>query len=187
MAFSLLFAAALSAATPATPPAASTPMPTGDALTAAIADSDARLFWAAFEGCTPPALTDLLTPDYRMLHDRGGLSAKDRADMVAGFERQCARRRPGGADEGYKNRRQIVPGSRIVRAMGDWGALEEGAHVFFEWTPRAPRWTLVGGAKYMNVWQWIPAEGRFRLDESLSYDHAPAAPYPPRGAEAATP
>ena len=30
-------------------------------------------------------------------------------------------------------------------------------------------------------------EGRFRLSESLSYDHAPAAPYPPRGAEAATP
>ena len=184
MSFALFLAAALAAPVS---PSAPAPMPTGDALTAAIAENDARLFWAAFEGCTPPALTDLLTPDYRMIHDRGGLSAKDRADMVAGFERQCARRRPGGADEGYQNRRQLVPGSRIVRPMGDWGALEEGAHVFFEWTPRAPRWTLVGGAKYMNVWQWIPAEGRFRLSESLSYDHAPAAPYPPRGAEAAPP
>jgi len=175
MSLTLFLAAALTAATPSAPAA----MPTGDALTRQIAENDARLFWAAFEGCDPAALPDLLAPEFRMIHDRGGLSAKDPADMVAGFEKQCARRRPGGEDEGYKNRRQIVPGSRIVRAMGDWGALEEGAHIFFEWNAKEARWAMVGGAKYMHLWKWIPAERRFRLSQSYSYDHAGAEPYPP--------
>lgn len=175
----LLAAAALTAAAPTAP---ATPMPKGDALTAEIAGNDARLFWAAFEGCDPKALPDLLTPEFRMLHDLGGLAAKDRADMVAGLEKSCASRRPGGAQAGYRNRRQIVPGSRLVRAMGDWGAIEEASHLFFEWNARADRWDMVGGAKYMHLWQWMPAEGRFRLAQSYSYDHAGAAPYPPPGA-----
>lgn len=176
MSFTLFLAAALAA------PAAPAPMPTGEAMTAQIADNDARLFWAAFEGCDPAALNDLLVPDYRMIHDKGGLALASRAAFVAGMEKQCAARRPGGDNAGYRNRRQIVPGSRIVRAMGDWGALEEASHLFFEWNAGAARWDLVGGARYMHVWQWMPAEGRFRLSESLSYDHAPAAPYPPPGA-----
>ncbi|WP_447760958.1 DUF4440 domain-containing protein [Sphingopyxis panaciterrae] len=188
MPLSLLLAAALTATTPAAAPATSAPatpapapMPTGEALTRQIAENDARLFWAAFEGCDPAALPDLLAPEFRMIHDRGGLSAKDAADMVAGLERQCARRRPGGEQAGYRNRRQIVPGSRIIRAMGDWGALEEASHIFFEWNPAAKRWDMVGGAKYMHLWQWIPAEHRFRLSQSYSYDHAGAEPYPPPG------
>lgn len=171
MALSLLLAAAALAA-----PA---PMPTGDTLAAKIADGDARLFWAAFEGCEPQALGDLLAPDYRMIHDKGGLTLTSRAAFVERMEEQCAARAPGGANAGYKNRRQLVPGSRTVRAMGDWGALEEASHIFFEWNAQAARWDMVGGARYMHVRQWMPAEGRFRLSESLSYDHAGAAPYPP--------
>lgn len=180
MSFALFLAAALSApaAAPAPQPAA---MPTGEALAAQIADNDARLFWAVFEGCDAAALPDLLTPDYRMLHDKDGLAIPDRASFVAGVEKRCAERAPGGADAGYRNRRQIVPGSRTVRALGSWGALEEASHIFFEWNAKAARWDMVGGARYMHVWQWMPAEGRFRLSESLSYDHGAAAPYPPAG------
>lgn len=174
MSLSLLLAAALAAAAPS-----SAPMPTGEALTAAIADRDARLFWAVFEGCDAKALPDLLTPDYRMLHDKEGLAIPDRATFVAGLEKRCAERAPGGADAGYKNRRMLVPGSRTVRTLGTWGALEEGAHIFFEWNAKASRWDMVGGARYVHVWQWMPAEGRFRLSESLSYDHGAADAYPP--------
>jgi hypothetical protein len=181
MPLSLLFAAALATATPAAP-AAPAAMPTGEALTAEIVDNDARLMWAVFEGCQPQALTGLLLPDFRMLHDKGGLALADRAAFVASLEKQCAARRPGGEQAGYKNRRQIVPGSRIVRAIGDWGALEEASHVFFEWNAKANRWDMVGGARYMHLWQWIPAEGRFRLSQSYSYDHAGAEPYPPSAA-----
>ncbi|MGN6288418.1 MAG: DUF4440 domain-containing protein [Sphingopyxis terrae] len=189
MSLSLFLAAALAPAPqaqPAPPPAAAAQpalMPTGTALDAAIAANDARLFWAVFEGCDPAALPDLLTPDYRMLHDKGGLAIADRADFVASMEKNCAARAPGGAQAGYRNRRLLVPGSRVIRALGDWGALEEAAHVFFEWNAKDARWDLVGGARYMHVWQWMPAEARFRLSESLSYDHGAAAPYPPPPAD----
>ena len=175
MPLTLLLAAALAA------PAL---MPSGDALTAQIADEDAQLFWAVFEGCQPQALNDLLLPEYRMVHDKDGLAIPDRAIFVAGMEKQCAARQPGGANAGYKNRRMLVPGSRSVRPMGDWGALKEASHIFFEWNAKAARWDMVGGARYMHVWQWMPNEGRFRLSESLSYDHGAAAPYPPPAASA---
>ncbi|MEQ8309815.1 MAG: DUF4440 domain-containing protein [Sphingopyxis sp.] len=174
----LLLAAALGAA----PPATGTPMPTGEALTARIEASDARLFWAAFEGCDAKALPDLLAPDFRMIHDKDGLTLPSRDAMVAGVTKNCANRQPGGVHSGYRNRRLLVPGSHRVRAMGDWGALEEGAHVFFEWNARDARWDMVGGAHYMHLWQWMPAEARFRLSQSYSYDHAGAAPYPPASA-----
>ena len=171
----LLLAAALST----TPPVAATAMPTGEALTAQIDASDARLFWAVFEGCDARALPDLLAPDFRMVHDKGGLAEPSRDAMIADVAKSCANRQPGGTQAGYKNRRLLVPGSHRVRAMGEWGALEEGAHVFFEWNARETRWDMVGGAHYMHLWQWMPAEARFRLSQSYSHDHDGAAPYPP--------
>ncbi|WP_422060104.1 DUF4440 domain-containing protein [Sphingopyxis sp.] len=174
MPFALLIAAALSAATPAAP------MPTGDTLATRIADQDARLFWAVFEGCDAKALPDLLAPEFRMIHDKGGLAEASPAAMVADVAKSCARRQAGGDMAGYRNRRLLVPGSRTIRAMGDWGALEEAAHVFFEWNAKEGRWDMVGGAHYMHLWQWMPAEGRFRLSQSYSYDHDGAAPYPPQ-------
>lgn len=179
-----LAAAALAAApAPAAAPLPA-PMPQGEELERQIADLDARLFWAGFEGCDPDAMAPLLAPDFRMYHDRIGVSATDAADMVAGFRRQCDARKPGGKDEGYRNRREIVPGSRVIRHMGEWGALEEASHLFFEWRGADKGWALVGGARYMNLWQWLPAERRFVLKQSYSYDHAPAAPYPPAFAAA---
>lgn len=176
MSFPLFFAAALAAASP---PPSPTPMPTGDALAAQVADRDAALFWAMFEGCNPAALPDLLAPDYRMLHDKDGLAIASRDAFVAAITRQCASRAPGGDNAGYRNRRLAIPGTRTVRAMGDWGALEDGAHAFFEWNAADARWDMVGGARYTHLWQWIPAEGRFRLSQSYSFDHGAAAPYPP--------
>lgn len=171
------------ALTAAAPPAdaAAARMPVGEALEARIAALDARLFWAFFEGCDPDGVAALLHPDYRMIHDQAGNPAASAAAMVAQARSECAKRAPGGANAGYANRRLLVPGSRRVRAMGEWGALEEGVHGFYE--KRAEGWELVGGARYMHLWQWMPGEGRFRLLESLSYDHDAAAPYPPEGSD----
>lgn len=171
----LIALAAQAAAVPAEP----APMPGEEETRRRIAERDAALFWAAFEGCDPPALEAILLPDFRMLHDLEGLAAASREDFVASFERQCAARAPGGENEGYRNRRLAVPGTRIVRPLGDWGALEEGAHAFYEWRGEERGWVMTGGARYMHSWQWMPEEGVFRLSESLSYDHGAAAPYPP--------
>lgn len=179
----LPLALALQSAAPAPAPAPA-PMPPLEEARRRIEARDARLFWAGFEGCDPAALEELLTPDFRMLHDRAGLAVSSRDHFVAMLTEQCAARAPGGENEGYRNRRLPVPGTRIVRLLGDWGVLEEGAHVFFEWGGEARGWVMVGGARYMHSWQWVPDEGVFRLSESLSYDHGAAAPYPPGAANA---
>jgi hypothetical protein len=166
----LVFLAAAQSAAPAA-------MPQGDDLVHRIEDADATLFWAAFEGCDPDALENIVGPEFRMLHDLGGLAVPSKKAMIDDARENCAARAPGGSNEGYKNRRQVVPGSRIVRAMSDWGALEEGAHVFFEWNRTDRNWEMVGGARYMHLWKWSPDEGAFHLSQSYSYDHG-AAQYP---------
>lgn len=117
---------------------------------ARIAAADARLFHAAFEGCNPQVLGEMLTGDFRMVHDNGGLAVKDRASFVAGMTQQCAERAAGGANEGYANRRRLVPGSRRLQPLGDWGALEEAHHTFHE-RQADGSWKLVGGARYVHV------------------------------------
>ena len=154
------------------------PMPDYKQARRAIAEADAQLFWAGFEGCDPAAMEPLLLPEFSMVHDQGGLVADSRAAFIANLAEQCAARAPGGKNAGYANRRLPVPGTRIVRPLGQWGMLEEGAHTFFERDDEGA-WQLTGGARYMHVWQWMPDEERFRLKSSISYDHGAAAPYPP--------
>ena len=168
------------------------PMPTGEEMTARIEANDAQLFWGFFEGCDPEAVAGLLHPDYRMVHDLVGLPHDSAEAMVQSAREQCERRAPGGDAEGYKNRRLLVPGSRTIKKLGDWGALEEGHHTFLELRqrpagtygpddPGGPTWVQTGGGRYLHVWQWMADEGRFRLLESLSLDHGPAPAYPPEG------
>ncbi|WP_114952336.1 DUF4440 domain-containing protein [Sphingosinicella terrae] len=163
MTIALLLAAAQAASLP--------PMPE---LERAIAAADARLFRAAFEDCAPAVLAEVLAPEFAMYHDRGGKVTGSRDAFVARVAEQCAARAPGGANAGYRNRRALVPGSRTIRPMGDWGALEEASHVFYEWDSggegESPQWQLVGGARYMHLWQWTAAGPR--LLTSYSYDHA---------------
>ena len=153
-------------------------MPEGEELSAVIADYDARLFWAAFEGCDVEALSSLLGDDFRMVHDLSGLAVPSRDAFIEGMSTMCASRLAGGDNEGYKNRRLATPGSRRVQALGNWGALEEGHHSFYELQSDGS-WKLTGGARYIHVWQWL--DDRFVLSESISVDHDAALPYPPSG------
>ena len=155
-------------------------IPSFDDTVARIAQNDARLFWGFFEGCKPDAVADLVHPDFRMLHDIAGLALASGEQMIEQSRERCASRAPGGANAGYKNRRLLVPGSRRVQMLGDWGALEEGSHTFHEWRGPDAGWVQTGGGRYIHSWQWMPVEGRYRLLESLSIDHGPAPEYPPQ-------
>jgi hypothetical protein len=165
MMMTVLLAAAAAAALPPTPE-----------LEHAIAAADARLFHPGFEGCAPETLAEVLAPNFAMYHDKNGKVAGSREAFVEIVAEQCEARAPGGANEGYRNRRELVPGSRTVRRLGDWGALEEASHVFYEWRAgdgeKPAHWKLVGGARYMHLWQWTPAGPR--LLTSYSYDHGAA-------------
>ena len=79
----------------------------------------------------------------------------------------------------YKNRRLLVPGSDSVTPLGNWGVLQRGHHAFYEWRGEEAGWVMTGGARFLNLWQWMPEEGVFRMQETLSVDHAPAGKYRP--------
>lgn len=160
MSFPALAAAALALASPA-------PMPAGAALEEAIAARDAAFFATFFDRCAPDALAAMLDPEYRMLHDLDGVVAGSAEAFVSLYAERCA----GYADpdpERFQVARAHVPGSRIVRPIAGWGALEEGSHVFLERRGPGPQ-RIVGGARYMHLWRWTGAD--FRLVQSLSYDH----------------
>ncbi len=148
-----------------------TPIPPLPEATERIASRDAELFHAAFEGCEPDTLSELVTEDFRMLHDLGGVVATSRDQFITMMEQQCAARAPGGANEGYKNRRLIVPGSVRVTPLGDWGVLQRGYHTFQEWRGEELGWVQTGGAHFINVWQWDAQGGVFRMQETISVDH----------------
>ena len=135
----------------ASAPAAPQPMPTGEVMERQIAANDSRLFWGFFEGCDPDAVADLVHPDFRMLHDLVGMPLSSGAQMIEQSRERCADRAPGGKSEGYKNRRLLVPGSRRVQKLGDWGVLEEGHHTFHEWRSALNDgnggWEMTGGGR----------------------------------------
>ena len=181
-ALALLLAQAAAAEPPSIDAA---PIPSLEDAKTQIAKIDTAMFWYAFEGCDASKVREQITDDFRMVHDLGGIVA-DSGDAFAGMlGEQCAAREAGGRNEGYKNRRLLVPGSDSVTPLGQWGVLHRGQHTFHELRqrpagaygegdPGGPTWVMTGGGRFLNIYQWMPEEGRFRMQETLSLDHGSA-------------
>src|SRR3546814_19572039 len=113
-------------------------LPPAPELERAIATADARLFHAGFEGCAPDMLAAVLAPGFAMYHDRNGKVAGSRDAFVAIIAEQCEARAPGGVHQRYRNRRDLVPGTPLVRRLCARGAPEEA-------TPNLPDSHAGGG------------------------------------------
>ena len=140
------------------------PVPSLEETEKLIAERDTELFHEAFGGCDIDHLRTILDPDFRMLHDQGGLVAGTGEAFLAIIADDCASRDPSV----YANQRRHVEGSRRVQMLGDWGALEEGMHTFHE-SQNAGPFQPVGRARYIHSWRWNGET--FVLVESLSIDH----------------
>ncbi|MEL7188697.1 MAG: DUF4440 domain-containing protein [Pseudomonadota bacterium] len=182
----MLTALALTLAQPAeAAPELPAPILSLEEATAQIQTIDTAMFWYAFEGCDAAKVRGVITDDFRMVHDLSGLVANS-GDAFAGMlSEQCAAREAGGANEGYKNRRLLVPGSESFTPLGEWGVLHRGWHTFQELRqrppgaygegdPGGPTWVTTGGGRFLNIYQWMPEEGRFRMQKTLSLDHGAA-------------
>ena len=140
------------------------PAPT-QALTDEIRAADEALFAAFFDRCDIPTLKTSFTDDYEMIHDKNGMIAKDKAEMIAGLERTCARQKTG---EDYRARRELVVESLKVYPVNNFGAIEIGEHRFFQRLPGKPE-KLVEVSLFTHVWK-KEADG-WKLARALSYDH----------------
>lgn len=140
-------------------------VPAQPALTQAIAARDTALFDVMFAGCDPAALTALVTDDMEFYHDKGGLMAHDA--FIADYAKSCAAKR---APDAWRSRRELVAGTMKVYAIPGFGAVEEGAHVFYERKGDGPE-RLAGKARFSILWK-LGADGQWRMARTFSIDHA---------------
>jgi len=149
--------------------AATVTVPTGPALTEAIAARDAGLFHTYFDECDPAKMASFLTPDLEFYHDKAGFDAHSAQEFVDDYARKCAGyARPGA----LRLRRELVAASLNVEPIPGFGAIEEGDHLFYERQGDAPE-HLVGKAHFVQLWQF-GADGAWRVKRVLSYSHRSA-------------
>lgn len=141
--------------------------PKGPALTEEILRADAEFFEVLFQKCEPERLLRLVEPDLEFYHDRGGLTASAKA-FVDGYAKGCAEMQKPGA---WKVRRELVRSSVRVYPVPDFGAIEEGDHVFYERKEGEPE-RRSGVGRFVQVWKMTP--GGWRLARVFSYAHVDA-------------
>jgi len=134
-------------------------------LTDEIAAADQALFAAVFDTCDTAKLATMVTDDFEMFHDKGGLVATSGKQFVENIERTCARQKTG---EDYRARRELVPGTLKVYPINNYGAVEVGQHRFFQLLPGKPE-KLVEISLLTHVWK--KDEKGWRLARAMSYDH----------------
>ena len=135
------------------------------ALQDEIAAADAALFAAVFDTCDPAKVASLITEDFEMFHDKGGLIASSAAPFVRDMEAMCARQKTG---EDYRARRELVPGTLKVYPLNNYGAIEVAEHRFYKLEPGKPE-QLVEIGKLTHVWK--KEKDGWKLARVLSYEH----------------
>ena len=140
------------------------PAPTQQ-LTDEIAAADANFFAAFFDRCDTKLLATLVTDDFEMFHDKGGLTATSGKQFITALEGTCARQKTG---EDYRARRELVPGSLKVYPINNYGAVEVGVHRFYQLLPGKPE-KLVEVSQFTQVWK--KEESGWKLARVLSFDH----------------
>ncbi len=130
-----------------------------------IAAHDQKLFGAVFDTCDTQALAGLVTDDFEMYHDKGGLVSTSGAQFVENIRGMCERQKTG---EDYRARRELVEGTLEVYPLNNYGAVEVGVHRFYKLTEGQPE-KLVEISKFTQVWK-KDASG-WKLARVVSYDH----------------
>lgn len=145
--------------------AAPVALPQAGALRDAIVARDAEFFELLFEGCDVPRLRAMLTPDFEMYHDKGGVVARGAEPFLADYAKSCAERKKPDA---WRSRRELEPATLLVNPVPGHGAIEDGYHVFYERKGDGPE-KKVGRARFTQLWT-LTADG-WRLSRVFSYDH----------------
>ena len=141
--------------------------PPADDVARVVLERD-RAFWAAYNRCDVPAMSEYFTDDVEFYHDRGGVTL-GRADLVKALQDGLC----GNSD--FRTRREPVEGAVKLYPMkkGDtvYGAILAGEHLFYL-TQKGKAESLDGRARFADL--WIVKDGVWRMSRVLSFDHGPA-------------
>jgi hypothetical protein len=150
--------------------AATVTIPTGPALTQAIAARDIGLFRTFFDECDPTKMATFLAPDLEFYHDKSGKVADTARAFVDMYAQQCAAR---AKPDAWRSRRELVTSSLNVEAIPGFGAIEEGDHLFYERQGDGAE-HLAGKAHFVHLWQ-LGEDGVWRVKRVFSYSHRAAS------------
>lgn len=138
-------------------------MSQGPKLSSAIASRDAEFFRIVFDECDPGRVRTMLTRDFEMYHDKGGVIARSAEDFIKVYARDCSARLK---QDSWRSRRALL--QQIVDPVPGFGAIAAGEHAFYERRGNGPE-KLVGRAKFTHLWK-STATG-WRLSRVMSFHH----------------
>lgn len=155
-----LFLAAVAVAIPADPAA----------LRAEVEAADDRFFTAFFaSSCQTDTVAAMLTDDFEMYHDKGGVVATSAAQFMADYARTCAAR---AAPDAWRSRRELVSESLLVDPVPGLGAIEDGQHRFYERRGDGPE-RLAGTAQFTQLWEKTATGWKLKRVFSFAHRAAP--------------
>lgn len=138
----------------------------GPALREEIRIADDRFFTLFFDArCHPVEVRAMLTDDFEMYHDKGGVVATTAEQFMADYAKNCAARAPADA---WRSRRELVAGSLLVDPVPGFGAIEDGNHRFYERRGDGPE-RLAGTAHFTQL--WAKTDSGWKLKRVLSFAH----------------
>lgn len=151
--------ACASSASPAADSASTAPAPAVDdgtadaALTRTITALDKQLF-DAYNACDLDTFTPLFSPTVEFFHDKGGATFDRDSVIKATRENIC-----------HKVRRELLPATLKIYPIHDYGAIEEGEHIFCQ----VATGQCEGSARFLMIWK---RDGeRWQLTRIVSYGH----------------
>ncbi|MEY4239474.1 MAG: hypothetical protein RL339_2075 [Pseudomonadota bacterium] len=131
-----------------------------------IRAADAAFFAIYFEPrCQADKVRPLITDDFEMYHDKGGVVATSAEMFMADYNKSCVAK---ALPDGWRSRRELVQSSLRVDPVPGFGAIEDGVHRFYERQGEGPE-RLAGEARFTQLWQRTP--GGWKLKRVFSYAH----------------
>jgi Domain of unknown function (DUF4440) len=148
--------------------AAAVTIPEGNALIDAIRARDTEFFHVYFDQCKPTQVRAMITDDFEMYHDKGGVVARSAQPFIDDYTKSCTEKLKPDA---WRSRRALVAKSLKVYPVPGFGAVEEGDHDFYERKGDGPE-KKAGTAHFVQLWASTP-DG-WKLSRVFSYAHAAA-------------
>jgi hypothetical protein len=148
--------------------AAAASVPEGPALVDVIRARDAAFFHVYFDRCEPAKVRAMITDDFEMYHDKGGVIARSAQPFIDDYAKSCTEKLKPDA---WRSRRELVAASLKVYPVPGFGAIEEGDHVFYEQQGNGLE-KKAGIAHFVQLWASTP-DG-WKLSRIFSYAHAAA-------------
>jgi hypothetical protein len=126
-----------------------------------LAELDSMMF-AVIYTCDYHKNAQYYTENVEFLHDKAGLMATSRAQLMEISKKFCAR------IQEIQLTRKLLPATLQVFPLENYGAIQMGEHLMYI-RSKEKETTTVEKAKFIKIWKY--ANGNWQVARVISYDH----------------